>query len=613
MDIFSALTLFGGLAMFLYGMRLLSTNLRENSSGTLKNAIGHITNNVFTAFLLGLGITVVIQSSTATIVITSGLVAAGIISLRQSLGIIIGANVGTTITGQIIRLLDIDSSSGVALQFFKPSTLAPIALILGIVLIMAGKTQKRRSLGEMLMGFGILFMGLITMTEAVNVLSESGAIEGLLYQLGDNLFLGYLLGVGVSFVLQSSSAAVGILQAFSVSGMLLWKSIYPIIVGIYLGDCVTTWIVCSIGAKADQKRVGTINILFNIGKTALVLIVVSILHATGVIDGLWERVVDSGIIANTNTVFNLVAAIVFMPLLTKLEKISRRIVKDDKVPVNPYQDRIDALSPTFFSTPALALNSCYDLLLTMFRAARENINRSFRQLDGYDEALEAEIRSEEDNIDTMTDKVSRYIVELMPHLSDQYHITIVDQYYKTATEFERLGDCAWDITRALKELDKKDRAFSPSARHELDVFIENTNEILDRTELAFAKRDVDAAYAIEPLEQVAKEIVKKMKQNHLKRVSEGKCDPIVDLDFINVLTFIKRISAICSNVGEATVVRVNPELADQEHDYFYELHHEREGEFRDAYNRAYDKYIGALKEDAEASLEAVLAETAGAN
>ena len=594
MDIFSILTLFGGLAMFLYGMRVLGDNLKENSSGTLKNAIGHITNNVFTAFLLGLGITVVIQSSTATIVITSGLVAAGIISLKQSLGIIVGANVGTTITGQIIRLLDIDGSSGSFLQFFRPSTLAPIALIIGIILIMAGKTQKRKSMGNMLMGFGILFMGLITMTEAVSAFSDSPMMSELLTNLGDNPVMGYLLGLGVSFVLQSSSAAVGILQAFSVSGLLLWKAVYPIILGIFMGDCVTTWIVCAIGAKADQKRVGVINILFNIGKTLLVILVVTILHSTGVLDGLWNSVVDSGSIANTNTVFNLVSAIVFLPLLGKLESLSRKLVKDDKVPANPYQEKLDSLSPTFFSTPALALNSCYDTLLTMFRASRKNIDRSASLLRHYDEKVEAEIHAEENNIDTMTDRVSRYIVELLPHLSDELHVSIMDQYYKVASEFERLGDCAWDITRTLRDLNAKGKNFSETALQEIEVYFELTDDILGKTELAFEKRDLNSAFSIEPLEHVAKDFLRELKRSHLQRVSKGDCDVLLDLDFVNLITIIKRISAICSNIGEATVIRVKPELADREHDYFHELHTKHGGEFEDDYNRAYDYYFGKL-------------------
>ena len=244
MSIFDILTLFGGLAMFLYGMRLMGDGLKESSSGTLKKAMESVTNNPVKAFLLGLAVTAIIQSSTATIVITSGLVAAGIITLRQSLGIIIGANVGTTVTGQIIRLLDVDASSGSILQFFKPSTLAPIALIIGIVLIMAGRFKNAKVIGNIAIGFGILFSGLLNMTNAVDALGETGIFESLFSQLGSNPLLGYLTGATVAFILQSSSATIGILQAFSASGQLVFNEVYAVIVGVYLGDCVTTAIVC---------------------------------------------------------------------------------------------------------------------------------------------------------------------------------------------------------------------------------------------------------------------------------------------------------------------------------------------------------------------------------
>jgi phosphate:Na+ symporter len=274
MNIFNIISLFGGLAMFLYGMRLMGDSLQENSSGALKDAMEKVTNNPIKAFLLGLLVTGLIQSSTATIVITSGLVAAGIVTLRQSLGIIIGANVGTTVTGQIIRLLDLnaDTEVGSILRFFQPSTLAPIALILGIMLIMFSKKNSTKSAGNIAIGFGVLFSGLLNMTSAVDTLKDSGIIVNIFSSLGDNPFLGYLAGAGIAFVLQSSSATIGILQAFSSSGLLTFKAIYSIIVGIYLGDCVTTAIVCSIGAKAEAKRVGIVNILFNIGKTVLVLV-----------------------------------------------------------------------------------------------------------------------------------------------------------------------------------------------------------------------------------------------------------------------------------------------------------------------------------------------------
>ena len=263
MSFFDILSLLGGLAMFLYGMRLMGDSLKENSSGTLKAVMEKVTDNAFKAFILGIAVTALIQSSTATIVITAGLVGAGILSVRQSLGIIVGANVGTTVTGQIIRLLDLNASGDTSvLRFFQPSTLAPIALIIGIVLIMTGVLKNSRSIGNIAIGFGILFSGLLNMTSAVNALQKSGVVEQLFSGQGDNPFLGYLTGAAVAFTLQSSSAAVGILQAFSSSGFLTFKAIYSVIVGIYLGDCVTTAIVIYIGANREARRVGIINIMY---------------------------------------------------------------------------------------------------------------------------------------------------------------------------------------------------------------------------------------------------------------------------------------------------------------------------------------------------------------
>ena len=383
MSFFSLLTMFGGLAMFLYGMRLMGDGLKESSSGALKVAMEKVTNNPVKAFLLGLFITAIIQSSTATIVITSGLVGAGVLTLRQSLGIIIGANVGTTVTGQIIRLLDLDASSGSILQLFKPSSLAPIALIIGIIIIMGCNFKNSRSVGNIAIGFGILFSGLLNMTGAVNALAETGVFESLFSKLGANPFIGYLTGAGIAFVLQSSSATIGILQAFSTSGLLTFKAVYAVIVGIYLGDCVTTAIVCSIGAKAEPRRVGVVNILFNLSETVVVLVVVNIVHAMGLLDWLWDATVDSGIIANTNTIFNLGCAVVLFPMLRVYESLSRKIVKDDEVPENKYKEKLDALSPVFFDMPALALQSCYNLLLTMLLAARANVEKSFHLLEHF--------------------------------------------------------------------------------------------------------------------------------------------------------------------------------------------------------------------------------------
>ena len=595
MNFFNVLTLAGGLAMFLYGMRLMGDGLKESSSGTLKQVMEKVTNNVFKAFLLGVAVTALIQSSTATIVITSGLVGAGLLTLRQSLGIIIGANVGTTVTGQIIRLLDMNAEGGSWLQIFKPSSLAPIALIIGIVMIMgmSGRVRSARQIGNIAIGFGILFSGLLNMTQAVSTLTESPFIRNLFTGLGNNHLAGYIAGAGVAFVLQSSSATIGILQAFSSSGLLIWHGIYPVIVGVYLGDCVTTAIVCSIGARAEARRVGVVNILYNLSKTAVVLVVVEIIHKMGLLDGIWDRTLNSSLIANTNTVFNLGCALVLIPMIPVYEKLSHRIVKDDPTEENVYQDKIDALNPVFFATPALALGSCYDLLKLQLHLAKTNIIRAYDLLSDYDENIYNDIQAQELNIDMFTDRLSGYLVQLLPHLKDQVHVAILDQYYKVVSEFERLGDHAVNISDNAKNLADRDLTFSETAHKELSVLYTLLKQILEDTEIAFEKRDVDAAYRIQPLRKVAADLVADLKESHLGRMGRGECNVFLDPSFENLLSDMMRIADVSSNVGEAVVVRVRPELANREHDYFHDLRHDNE-EYNKAYLRFRDEYFAML-------------------
>lgn len=600
MDFFDILSLLGGLAMFLYGMRLMGDSLKENSSGALKIAMGHVTNDPFRAFVLGVLVTALIQSSTATIVITSGLVGAGILSLHQSLGILIGANVGTTVTGQIIRLLDLDAAGGGSwLRIFQPAALSSIALIGGMVVLMSGRVKDPKSVGGIAIGFGILFSGLLEMTGAVDALAESGMVERLFAGLGSNPILGYITGAGVAFLLQSSSATVGILQAFSASGMLTFKAIYAVIVGIYLGDCVTTAIVCSIGAGADAKRVGVVNILFNLSETVLVLTAVAAVHRTGLLDGLWDATVDSGIIANTNTVFNLTCALCLFPLLGTYEKISRRVVRDEPVRSEGperYEKKIDALDPAFFATPALALNSCYELMMTVFLASRRNIERAFQLHEEYEGALFQEILSEEDEIDRMTDRLERYALELLPHLQMDYHVTIMGQYNKVIPCFERLGDHAVEIAKNASGMADHHTAWTPMVRRELHVLEEAVEEILDLTEAAFRKRNVEAARGIEPRAQAAEELIALLEQRHRARMRAGEGGTYADTSLTALLIAIGRIAGACSNVGVATVVRVHPELAGQEHLYYEDLRAGGDETYDAAFQAARGRYLARIGE-----------------
>ena len=598
MSPYDILTLFGGLAMFLYGMRLMGDGLKQSASGTLKHVMEKVTNNPLKAFILGLVVTALIQSSTATIVITSGLVAAGVLTLHQSLGIIIGANVGTTVTGQIIRLMDIDASSAAWLQIFSPSTLAPVALIIGIILIMGVNFRNAKTYGNIAVGFGILFSGLLNMTGAVSVLTESGAFESLLRGLSGNPLVGYLTGAAVAFVLQSSSATIGILQAFSASGLLTFRAVYPVIVGVYLGDCVTTAIVCSIGQKQDARRVGVVNILFNVCKSLAALAGVSIVFRLSLINGLMDKTVNSGIIADTNTIFNLGSAILLFPLINSYERLSRKIVKDEKVPENPYKDKFDALNPAFFRSPALALNSCYDILLTMLMAARQNVDRALGMLGNFNAKQKDVIYEEEHNIDMMTDAASKYMVQLLPSLHEEYQIQIIDEYYRNVTDFERLGDHAVNICDNAEWMDQENVIFSKAAFRELDVYRQLLSEMFDEAERSFRFRDVEAAFRIEPLADVADELLGQLKMNHLQRMVSGQCNPYADASFMNLLGDLKRMSDLCTNVGEATLIRVHPSIAEKEHSYFAELRSGNNEDFNLGYQKAHEHY-GKLMEIAK--------------
>ncbi len=594
MYIFNAISLLGGLAMFLYGMRLMGNNLKESSSGTLKIVIGKITDNAVKAFFVGMIMTTIIQSSTATIVITSGLVAAGVLSLDQSFGIIVGANVGTTVTGQIIRLIDINVEKGSFLQFFQPSTLAPLSLVIGIILIMGFRFKRSDNIGNIAIGFGILFTGLMNMTSAVSVFSESGTVDRLFESMGNNPVMAYLTGAGIAFVLQSSSATVGMLQAFSQAGTIPFNVVYVVIVGIYLGDCVTTGIVCSIGAKADSKRVGLINIIYNLSKTVLVIVAVTILKQTGLIDGLWNMTMRSGSIANTNTIFNLACAVVLLPFGKLIKKTANVIVKDEVVAAGKYSDKVTALNPVFFRTPAIAFGGCYDVLAVMYDAARTNIEKAYSVIKDYDGDEIAGIHEEEENIDYLTDCVDKYLIQLAPYVSEDLHLRILKQYHKLVSEFEHLGDYADKMADAATTLHEERIVFSRSAMGEIALTKELVNKILQYSEKAFEKRDVSAAYHIEPCASVLQDLVTTLHDNHLVRLREGQCTVRAGVIFSDILTNVERIGKTCSNIGIATIARVSSEVENRAHSYTASIHQGKNEEYNKEYEAVHKEYYDIL-------------------
>ena len=595
MTIFNIITLFGGLALFLYGMRLMGDGLKKGSSDAFKSAMEKVTNNPLVGFLLGLGVTAVIQSSTATIVLTSGLVGAGILSLHQSIGVILGANVGTTVTGQIIRLLDVNASDTSLLNFFKPSTLAPLASIIGILFIMAVKGRKSDTVGSITMGFGILFTGLLSMTAAVSPLSESETFANMFFQLSDKPVLGFLLGAGVAFLLQSSSATIGILQAISTTGALTFSSVYAIIIGVNIGDCVTTAIVCSIGSEADAKRTGVIHILFNIAGSVLVILGLMVLRGFGVLDPLWGKVLTSGGIANVHTVFRLVSAIVLLPVCSRFEKLSRKLVKDDVQIGENVDHELSLLDEKFFTSPAIALSGAGEAITTMARLARSGVMNAMNVLEKFDRHTVDIICENEEHIDKLADHVDNYLIRLSPHVPTGHSNDLLNYYIQCFGEFERIGDHAVNLTENAQEFIERNASLSPVARQELAVLTEALGEILDYTYSAFGATDYDAARKIEPVEEVVDDLVATLRSNHIHRVRDGQCTVYAGLTFLDILVNVERIADQCSNVGVFTLSMFDKHIMNNHHDYIHELHQGKDPVFNRAYQETHDKYFGELK------------------
>ncbi len=596
MTIFNFISLFGGLALFLYGMRLMGDGLKQGSSAALKKAMEKVTNNPIIGFLLGLLVTAVIQSSTATIVLTSGLVGAGILTLHQSLGIVLGANVGTTITGQIIRLLDVNADSASWMNIFKPSTLAPVASIIGILLIMAVHTRNSKTVGNIAIGFGILFTGLLNMTASVSPLSESESFASMFVSLADKPILGFLAGTGVAFLIQSSSATIGILQALSVTGALSLSSVYAIIIGVNIGDCVTTAIVCSIGSKADAKRTGMVHIIFNICASILVIMGITLLHNFGALDALWDRPITSGGIANVHTLFRLISAVVLLPVCMQFEKLACRLIKDDEQVGESVDRELQQLDEKFFASPALALASANDAISTMARLARNAVSDSVDLLFNYDRRGVEIINENEDHIDSLADHVDNYLIRLSSHVATDHDNDLLNYYIQCFSEFERIGDYAVNLTESATEMVEKDTPFSETAKKELALLKEALLEITGYAYEAFIGVNAEQARHIEPVEEVVDDMVATLRSNHIKRLRNGQCTVYAGLEFLDILINIERIADQCSNIGVYTLAQSNPGVMQSHHDYIQHLHQGGDPVFNAEYQEISRKYFSKLAE-----------------
>ena len=596
MDILSAIiSLLGGLAMFLYGIEVMGDGLKNSSGEALKRVLEKVTGNVVMGVITGALVTAVIQSSTATIVLTVALIGAGVLNLKQAVSIVMGANIGTTVTAQIIRLGSIESDGSFFLWLFDTDTLAPIALIIGIVLLMFIKKQSTKPVADICIGFGVLFVGLNLMTSGVKPLIGTSAFTAFLGLMQNPLF-GILFGLVLTVIVQSSSATVGMLQTVAAvpgSGV-TFAMAYPIIMGINLGTCVTTAMVCSIGSSKDAKRTGVVHILFNTIGTVLFMIVMMLMQKLAIFgEAFWIANVDSGGIANFQTIFNLVTAIVLIPFTGVLVKLSVLFVKEDKPEAQRHPELL-TLDEKLYISPAVALAEGTKAVAAMGNVARVNFARGCKQLFKYDESGLTEIDQDEECLDQFADRADRFLIGLSKNVESEMDDRQLDMLMQTVPNFERVGDYATNLVELAQRLQEEKTSFSEMAVKELKLITDAVNEILGITVEAFVDGDNEKAKAIEPLEETIDDMVMILRDRHTQRLKSGACSVGSGLVFMETLTYLERASDQCSSIAVMMLARNNESILQNHYDYLKEIHAGNDQSYIDEKERRREQYITPL-------------------
>ncbi len=593
-------SLLGGLALFLYGMRLMGDGLKRGSGGALKAALEKITNKPVMGFLLGLLVTCMIQSSTATIVLTVGLVGAGLITFRQSIGIVLGANVGTAITAQIIRLMDVNADTSSFIYFFKSDNLAPMALIAGIICLMFVKKNSADTVGTICIGFGILFVGLMNMSAAVSEVGDT--LSRILVSFGGNYPLGFLAGTLVTMVIQSSSAVIGILQSIASSMGVTFCEVFAVIIGVNIGDCVTTYLVCRLGANSDQRRTCTVHIVYNIIAAVLLITVIAVLRAAGVLsDELWNLEMNSGGVANVHGLFRLVPAVLLLPFSNVLAKISEKLVKEDEIPDEDraVMDNLRRLDERLVSNPALALGETESLLRNMCELSAHNYTAAMQQMQDYDDGRRDRIRQRENLLDTIADAASEYIVAVSPYITKDVERRTQSFQLKAIVSFERLGDLAVNLLDSIDKLLESGEEFSDRGREELLLVMDAVSDVVNLTGEAYLNNDMKTARKVEPMEEVVDELTEAVKGRHVTRMTHHICDVARGVHFTDMLLNLERISDQCSDLAVYMLGRENSFISGNEHGYVHELHHSGNKEYLDQFREYEKKYMSRLKDEGE--------------
>ena len=544
-SIFNIFTLLGGLAFFLYGMKVMSTGLEKLTGGKLEIALKKMTSNKFKALLLGMGITIAIQSSSAMTVMLVGFVNSGIMNLEQTIGVCFGSDIGTTLTAWILSLAGVDGKNPF-IKMLKPSSFAPLVALIGVIMIMAAKKNKKKDVGRILVGFAIIMTGMTFMSDAVSPLADSPKFQNVLTAF-QNPILGVLVGAGFTGIIQSSAASVGILQAFSQTGALTYGMALPIIMGLNIGTCVTA-LISSIGVNKNAKRVACIHILIKILGT-LILLPISMILESVIQLSIFDKTVGFVGIAVMHSIFNIATTIILLPFSKHIVKLSKIIIKDDNVEQVSSKKTITGLDDILLKTPAVAVHTCLSATTQMAELTRETIIMALKLLVDYNgEACDTVIENE-DIIDGFEDKINSYLIKISKSSVTGADSRSVSKMMHCVGNFERISDHAVNLVESAQEMHEKGISFSEECINEITVITDAITENVNKAFDSYENNDLSIAHKVEPLEEVVDNLSTELKNRHIRRLQNDECTVELGYIFQDVLTNLERISDHCSNIA----------------------------------------------------------------
>ena len=544
MDIFSLFTLCGGLAFFLYGITIMSAGLEKIAGGRLERILKKMTSNPVKSLVFGAGVTAAVQSSSAVTVMLVGLVNSGIMKLSQAIGVIMGSNIGTTITAWILSLSGIQSSN-FFVRLLKPESFSPLMALVGVVMIMAAKSNKRKNVGAVLIGFAILMFGMEVMKNAMAPMADMPAFTNVLTAF-TNPILGVIVGTIVTAVIQSSAASIGILQALSMVGGMTYGMAIPIIMGQNIGTCISA-VLSSIGVNTNAKRVATVHVLFNVLGVIICLSAFQLGNAIFKFDFVSNSISPFGI-AMVHSIFNIVTTIILFPFTKFLEKCALAIIKDKKV-----KDKSVLLDERLLLAPSFAIAECSRQTVKMAEIVEFNFINATKMLKSYHYKKAEQIKNNEIKIDTYEDKIDAFLLKLSAKELTEEDNNRISQLLLAIGDYERIGDHASYILKIAEKLKEMDKKLSDEAVEELKVIVHAVSEIFMMSFEAYKTDNIQLAQEVEPLEAVIKKIIRKVKNRHIQRLKDGLCTPEISFMFSDLLNDFRRIAAHCGNIATSVI------------------------------------------------------------